>query len=370
MTDWTLADDPEPSPFVEQALAEFPETVLDHMGNPDDGIDRSSDSPIVQIVNGEVLYRASSVGGCPRKLWGARSGYPAKPPSAKMQAIFDRGHELEPIILAALEAKGWELRNYQGEVLFQVFTLPSGTIISIIGHFDCEARYPLLGQEANPSHDKDWSEWYPCDVKGFGADLVSEYLSHGIDNLPHYQWQQSIYVIGHDTAKAFLMPVWDKEKGELLSSSLYPRIPDITLEDIANKLAAIEHAYLNSQMPDCTGDYPCPFFGQLCEKPAAAPREDVVPEEAILFIIARNNADAKIKLFQMAKDAMTEQLLKVLPEGFSAEWEGNKVSVQHNSGKFDTNHAKDLLKEAGYNIDSDEFKIPGVGYKLVIVPPK
>lgn len=360
MTDWTLADDPEPTygePFVPP-------------GNPNDGIDRTPSSPIVQIVDNEVLYRASAIGGCPRKLWGARSGYPARPPSPKMQAIFDRGHELEPIILAALQAKGWQLRNYQGEVLFQVFTLPSGTVISVIGHFDCEARYPLTGQEANPTHDANWSEWLPCDVKGFGPDLVSEYLSHGIDNLPHYQWQQSVYVIGHDSAKAFLMPVWDKEKGELLSSSLYPRFPDITLAEIEEKLLSVELAYVNSEMPDCTGEYPCPFFGQLCERTSVIKTADILPPEAILFVIARNNADAKIKLYQTAKDAMTEQLLKVLPEGFSAEYEGSKVSVTPNSGKFNTNHAKDVLKEAGFDIDTDEWKIPGVGYKLVIIPPK
>jgi hypothetical protein len=365
MTDWTLADEPDsPIPDFKQEIGG---TILDYQGNPDDGIDRSASSPIVQMVEGEVLYRASSVGGCPRKLWAARSGYPAQPPTAKMQAIFDRGHELEPIILKALQDRGWQLRNYQGEVLFQVFTLPSGTTISIIGHYDCEARYPLLGQLANPSHEANWSEWYPCDVKGFGPDLISEYLSHGIDNLPHYQWQQSIYVIGHDSAKAFLMPIWDKEKNELLQSSLYPRIPDITLTDIESKLASIEHAYLNSQMPECTLEYPCPYYNLHDEK--ASP-SDTVPPEAIIFIVARNNADAKIKLFQSAKDAMTEQLLKILPEGFSAEYEGSKISVTPNSGRFNTNHAKDILREAGFDIESEEFNSKGVGYKLVIIPPR
>lgn len=358
MTDWSLADEPLTPQDVTAEGAVF----------EDDGIDRTSNSPLVQIVDGEVIYRASSVGGCPRKLWGARSGYPIKPPSAKMQAIFDRGHELEPIILAALRQRGWELRNLQGEVFFQVFTLPSGTTISVMGHFDCEARYPIPGQLANPTHEANWSEWYPCDVKGFGKDLVSEYLSHGTVNLQHYEVQQSIYVIGHPTAKAYLMPIWDKEKSELLQSSLYPMLPDYQLEDIANKLAAIEHAFINSEMPDCTGEYPCPFYGQLCEKKTqeAAP----VPPEAIIYIIARNNADAKIKLFQTAKDAMTAELMKILPEGFHSTFEGSGISVIPNPNKFNTNKAKDTLKEAGFDIDTDEWKIPGVGYKLVIIPPK
>lgn len=379
MTDWTLADDDPNQTDVENALdygepfqppvIEFAQTLaqasLDLAGNPDDGIDRTSDSPICQIFPDEIIYRASAVGSCPRKLWAARSGYPAHSPTAKMQAIFDRGHELEPIILKALTDKGWELRNPQGEVFFQVFTLPSGKIISVLGHYDCEARYPM--PPSTPNIATAWSEWFPCDVKGFGPDLVSEYLSHGIDNLPHYQWQQSIYVIGHPTAKAYLMPVWNKEKSELLSSSLYPKFPDITLEDIAAKLSSIELAYINSQMPDCTNDYPCPFY-ELHDTPSAPP--DILPPNAALFVTARNNADAKIKLFQSAKDAMTEQLLKILPEGFSASYEGTKISVTPNSSKFNTNHAKDLLKEAGFDIESEEFKIPGVGYKLVVIPPK
>lgn len=342
--------------------------TLDYLGDPNDGIDRSSDSPICQIFPDEIIYRASSIGSCPRKLWAARSGYPAKPTTAKMQAIFDRGHELEPIILDALVKKGWELRNHQGEVFFQVVTLPSNLTISVMGHYDCEARYPLIGQVPNHTHDADWSEWYPCDVKGFGPDLVSEYLSHGIDNLPHYQWQQSIYVMGHPTAKAFLMPVWDKEKSELLSSSLYPKIPDITIEDIERKLLEVERAYVNSIQPACTNDYPCPYY-ELHDGPVID-TTIMLPEEAIPFITARHNADAKIKLFQSAKDAMTEQLLKILPSGFSAEYNGSKISILPNSPKFNTNHAKDLLREAGFDIESDEFKIPGVGHKLVIIPPK
>jgi hypothetical protein len=350
MTDWTLADDTEPDPMVSP--------------NPDDGIDRSSSSPIVQVLPGEILYRASAVGGCPRKLWAARNNNPAKPTTAKMQAIFDRGHELEPIILAALEAKGWELRNYQGEVLFQVFTLPSGTEISIIGHYDCEARYPMADEYNGMTL---WSEWMPCDVKGFGPDLISEYLSHGLDNLPHYQWQQSIYVIGHETAKSFLMPIWDKENSVLIQSSLYPRFPDITLADIEAKLSSIELAYMQSQIPDCTNEFPCPYYYLHDDKPKPP---DALPPEALIFVIARNNADAKIKLFQSAKDAMTEQLLKLLPEGFSADYEGSRISVTPNSGKFKTDYAKRTLQEAGFDIESDEFRSPGVGYKLVIVPPK
>jgi hypothetical protein len=338
MTDWTL----------DESL----------VGTADDLIDRSSDAPIVQTLPNEILYRASSVGSCPRKLWAARSGMEAKPTTAKMQAIFDRGKELEPVILRALQDKGWELRNYQGEVLFQVFTLPSGTVISIIGHYDCEARYPLPN-----GNSFIWSEWLPCDVKGFGPDLVSEYLSHGIDNLPHYQWQQSIYIIGHDTAKSFLMPIWDKEKNELLSSSLYPRIPDITLQDIETKLLGIERHYLESTMPPCSNEFPCPFYylHDTVETP-----DDDLPSEAELFVTARQSADAKIKLFQSAKDAMTEQLLKILPEGFHTEWEGHVIKVVANSDRFDTAKAKRELAEAGYNIESDEFKIKGKGYKLVI----
>lgn len=328
----------------------------------DDGIDRTSDSPIVQVVDGEVIYRASAVGGCPRKLWAARSGYPAHGPGEKMQAIFDRGKELEPIILNALIEKGWELRNYQGEVFFQVVTLPSGLCISIMGHYDCEARYPM--PPSTPNITTAWSEWYPCDVKGFGKDLVSEYLSHGIDNLPHYQWQQSIYVIGHPLAKAFLMPIWNKDTSELVSSSLYPRIPDITLSDIERKLLEVELAYQNSQMPECTNEFPCPYF-QLHD----TKEQSELPDIAKLLITARQNADAKIKLFTEAKNTMTEEILKVLGDQvgvFSCSWENHTITVQANSDKFNTAHAKSLLKEAGFNIESDEFKIPGKGVKLVI----
>jgi hypothetical protein len=350
MSDWAVSDDPEPA--------------LD-----DDVIDRSSSSPIVQILPDEIIYRASSVGSCPRKLWAARSGYPAAATSDKMQAVFDRGHELEPIILNALTTlHGWELRNFQGEVFFQVFTLPSGVTVSVIGHYDAEARYPIPGQLANPTHDAGWSEWFPCDVKGFGPDLVSEYLSNGLRNLPHYEWQQSIYMLGHPTAKGYLMPVWDKEKSELLISSLYPMPNTVTLAAIEEKLMAVEMAYINSTMPECTNEYPCPYFALHDEK---TPATTELPESAHLFVTARQNADAKVKLWQSVKDTMTAQIISILGEkDFKTEWEGNKISIIPNSSKFNTNHAKDLLKEAGFDLDADEFKIPGTGYKLIIESPK
>lgn len=347
MTDWTL-DSPEES----------------------DGIDRTPDAPSVQIINHpegpvEVIYRASAVGGCPRKLWAARSGYPAAKTPQKMQEAYDRGHEAEPILLAKLEERGWQLRDRQGEVLFQVTEMPSGLLISVIGHWDAEARYPIPGQLANPTHEEGWSEWHPCDVKNFGPSFVSTYKSHDLNKWPHYQWQQSIYVMGHPTAKAYLMPIWDYEHEEWLQASLYPKFPDFNLHALENRLMGVELQFLQSEMPDCILEYPCPYFNTLHD----AKEQSELPEAAKVFITARQNADAKIKLWQSAKDTMTEEILKVLNDDtgvFSAKWENHTISVQANSDKFNTNHAKSLLKEAGFDLDADAFQIKGVGVKLVI----
>jgi hypothetical protein len=334
LTDWTLADEP----------------------SPEDGIDRTSDSPIVQVVDGEVIYRASSVGSCLRKLWAARSGYQAAPTPEKMQAAYDRGHEAEPKILAALEARGWELRNRQGEVFFQVYTTQSGTVISVIGHYDCEARLPNTVL------------WLPCDVKNFGPAFVSEYKSHGISNKPHYQWQQSIYVMGHDTARQYLMPVWDYENEDFVASSLYPLDPPFTLPDLEVRLHGIEKLYAESVEPPCTLEYPCPYW-KLHDKKV----QSEIPEAAKVLITARQNADAKIKFWSGLKDTMTDEILKVLGDNvgeFSCTWEGHQITVQANSDKFNTNHAKELLKEAGFDLEDPEFKIPGKGVKLVITTSK
>lgn len=369
MTDWTVADDPEPTiieqtPDFAQALAQASTDL-----NDVDGVDRTSDAPIVQQITydglREVIYRASSVGGCPRKLWAARSGYPEAPIPQKMQDAYERGHVAEPLILAQLEARGWELRNRQGEIFFQVFTLPSGTVVSVIGHWDCEARYPIAGQEANHTHDAGWSEWYPCDVKNFGPAFVSKFKSRGLAEWPHYQWQQSIYVLGHPTANAYLMPIWDYEHEEFVSSSLYPTIPDFTLADLEQRLMSVEHDFLNSRMPDCILEWPCPYWNKLHdEKP-----QSVLPDEVKGYITARQNADAKIKLWTSAKDTMTDEILKLLSDTvgeFSCTWENHTISIQANSSKFKTQHAKDILKEAGFDITSEEFNTPGKGVKLVI----
>jgi hypothetical protein len=334
-------------------------------------IDRSPDAPVVQILNyddqsSEILYRASAVGGCERKLWAARGNFPTSPPPDFMQAAYDRGHAQEPATIQALVDRGWQVRNPQGEVLFRVFTLPppSNAIVSVIGHYDCEARYPTpnaLGQVG-------WSEWMPCDVKNFGPSFISEYLAHGIENWDHYKWQQSIYVMGHPTAKRFIMPIWDTENDCLLESSLYSCDPHYTLKDLGDRLARIEWAHQQSQMPECSRDYPCPYYKGTCDRAPA--KTDTLPPAAIPLLTARQKAHEKVAEWTTIKDTMTGALLALLPEGFSATYDSDTdsytISVAPNSPKFNTAHAKTLLSEAGFDITLPEFTTPGKGYKLVV----
>lgn len=315
-----------------------------------------SDDPICLIAPDEILYRASAVGSCIRALWAGRSGYEQKPPTAKMQAIFDRGHELEPIILDKLRVLGWTFDDLQGEVSFQVTTLESGLLLSVRGHYDAMGQHEQFTQ----------GEWLPVDVKGFGPDLVKEYLGNQLRNLSHYSWQQSIYAIGCG-AKRFVMPVYDKDNDMILRSSMFPMDPEFTIEDIEVRLLGVEQLYRESVMPPCVNNYPCPFY-YLHDEPEVKPE---LPKAVAQLTTARMKVDAKIKVMTKAKDRLTEAILNAL--GMSAQsydYDGTIVAVQPNSERFNTDAAKAVLREAGVDINTPEFKIPGDGYKLVVTPPK
>lgn len=319
-----------------------------------------SDAPIATITPDEIIYRASTLGGCLRKLWAARSGMEAKPPTAKMQAIFDRGHELEPIILELLTSQGWTLTDHQGEVIFAVHQ-PADTAtyktLSVVGHYDAMGSHPQFTQGRS----------LPVDVKGFGPDLIREYLGHQLSNLPHYEWQQSVYAIGCGVSQ-YVMPVYDKENEMILRSSLYPHDAQVTIDMIEQKLLIVERMFINSEMPDCEVSYPCPFY-YLHDEPLEKPP---LPANVTKAVDARMKVDAKIKVFTLAKDKLSEVIKSTLGEKEqSYDHEGTTVAILPNPNKFNTKAAQALLTEAGIDWANDpEYQVPGVGYQLRVTPPK
>ena len=181
--------------------------------------DTSGDHAIVTETPDGIYYRASALGGCLRALWAARSGQPAAPTPAKMQAVFDRGHEIEPIVINMLKEQGWNIYDKQKEVILPVTFEEFPDTVSqtpppitkplfILGHIDALGAPPpgISGPESHPFE-------HVIEIKGFGPDLWAKYKAGGLRGMFGYSVQTSAYQYAGFADLAFV--VYNKETGEL-----------------------------------------------------------------------------------------------------------------------------------------------------------
>jgi hypothetical protein len=318
----------------------------------------SDDRPGVYVEDGITYYRASELGHCVRRLWAYRSQLERRPFPETIQKAMDTGTDLEPKILNSL----YDEHNFtfadggaQKQVLLQV--TPT---IFVIGHIDQEgcSYVDSLKREDQP--------YLPIDVKAFGQKLVTEYRTKGILALQHYAWQQSVYALalGH---RRFYMPIYNKDTQQIEPWSLSPVIAPYDLEDITQRIAIVEKAYQDNEMPACTNEYGCPFFYLHDTPPSSI---EALPVETIPFVRARIAINKKIKALQSALGLMNDKIIEQLDEG-GYTYDGYSIKVLPNPPRFNTDAAKAILKDADIDWENDPlFIIPGSGTQLRIDPPK
>lgn len=301
-------------------------------------------------IDGKVIYyRASAIGGCLRKLYFARMGFDGKAPTDNMQAIFSKGHELEPIILQRLiDEQGWQLREYQGTIEFQVYKN-----VYVTGHYDAEGMHPV------------WTngEWIPVDAKSFAQSTMDSWMAGGIDAFPHYAWQQSAYAIGMGVDR-FCLPLLNKDTNEL-HVVIEKKLP-YTKADFLLRLSYIEDHVAKNEQPDCDNSYPCPFY-YLHDAKAT----DSLDESQEKMAQSYANLSDKIKLLDIARKAISSKLLKDIPytddlRTFTSP--SFEVTVVANPKRLNTQAIKELLKQA--EVDIDEYYTPGEGVSIRIKAKK
>lgn len=317
------------------------------------------DSAPVYMTDTEIIYRASSLGNCPRLLWAARSGMDRRQPPEAIQAAYDKGNELEPMILGLLQDIGWTITDPQGEVRIKVGTNMSNGIsrdVVVVGHYDA------LGGPPQTEH------LLPIDVKAFGQAYTNDFLSKGITAFPHYLWQQSVYSVAFDSRGVYV-PIYNKDQGQLEPHSLFTIVhpPLMSASDIIRRVLDVEDSFQTGDMPDCTKTYPCPYY-YLHDEPRKA--EDSIPDALHPSIDAYMNLSAKIKTLSSTRDVISEKIKAGLSVG-SYSYNGASVSVSPNPARFNTAAAKALLREAKIDWEKDPtFMTPGEGVSLRITLPK
>lgn len=229
------------------------------------------DEPDVYERDGIVYYRASSLGGCVRRLALARQGFEPMPPSAAMLEVFEAGNEAERQVWAKGIVKGYA-QHYVELVI--------SDSIRVSGHLDCwdsETHGPTewTGRVYEIKSQSE-AEWKPIEQSPLWY---------------RYKFQISCYM--HATGLPLtLVRVQRRKDGSIAFEERqdYQQAP-VSLAEIRAKIFRVEllaRRELNDV--ECEKvEFPCPFYYTHVSKEAV--REQVDDPGAV--VLAKQYAEAR-----------------------------------------------------------------------------
>lgn len=211
-----------------------------------------------------IVYRASELGSCTRRLVLGRVGYEPKSPPDKYLEYFARGDATEVEVKADLRAAGHIIDREQEEVVVDITDE-----IKIVGHIDgtiIRSEQVPLPSSQRLLEVKRMNNTYWNIVKdgGFYVDGLME----------KYRWQMSPYM--HGTGLELTMVCRNGDTGEDLY--LYAEEPFYTMNDLRARVIVIEgrvRSFTTLDFPCDQADYPCPVYYTHADD-----REDADADEA------------------------------------------------------------------------------------------
>lgn len=252
------------------------------------------------------IYRASSLGYSLCHLVCGELGYEAIAPPDYMQAIFDEGHRLEPIIIEGLNNENWSVTDEQKEVELDV--IPG--VAKVVGHIDgiCVPDFALGGSvlEVKTMSHKNFLDW---ETNGWESRSTL---------IEKYKWQASAYMLA--TGLPHTMVCWDKQEKDW--DSRFITEPFYSISDIALKISQAEEHIRNNDIPSNCTDFPCPYF-YLHENKDAIP-EEKADGELDTLMIAWLEADRKKKIYEGEAKALREMIVEFAGEKISGRIKGSQ----------------------------------------------
>lgn len=304
------------------------------------------DGPIVSVHPTLISYRASALGGCPRALYAARMGYDAKSTPKQMQLVFDRGHEIENITKQILRQHyNIDLLRDQEEVTLTIGTV-NGKRVVVVGHIDGYTVETGINE-----------------IKGFGEDFLRKYVEQGVSAFPRYKYQIACYCYAMDEPR-WRYIVYDKDSDSdefsadrLLIASF--NTPPMPLHEIVERVLYIEKAAKESAIPDCTNEYPCPYFYLHDEE-----SKGELTTLAIKLATTYNSLGQRAKSLKEAQKRIAERLTSMIPHDPTNNKFANAlgtvmVTFVQNVSRLDQSKALKILQDA--EVDPSEYMTTGEG---------
>lgn len=307
-------------------------------------------SPSVQPTTEAIYYRASSLGSCTRRLLASRLRYDAQSPPPQLQAAFDQGHALEPAILYKLaKEEGWILDSPQKELELHLGWNDYEQSLIVRGHVDAMGIPPFATKRI------------PVDAKAFASSTMARFLAEGIEAFPHYSYQQSAYALAAG-CDSFCLALYNKGTEQLVVK-VYDTLP-ISYEEIQEKVFQVEALVAGGDPTDapCSNDWGCPYSYLHDTK-----QTDSIPDPAIPllenYLTAKHKVDTYKKVMDVLKGQITE-LIEYTDDLRTFSSPIATITVKDNPKRLNTQMVKELLTEAG--LDVDDYYTPGEGVQLVI----
>lgn len=303
----------------------------------------SDDRPARYVEDGNVIYRASAVGGCIRSMVAMARGIKPTPHPEWFQEVLDEGTNAEKRIMelagnyrsgnGAPQGIALDGRfGAQREVELLVGHIDGKNVI-IRGHTDGIGIMPGMGEQ------------YVVEAKKFRPSTYGKASREGAAYTEYYSWQLSIYMLATGLNGLWVAGLFDPNVKTVnqVKCHVYVR-PIVDLATIKQKVAKVERLINEGYGPDeveCSGNYPCGFWFLHDGKEEAVAWELDTDDPEVCDVVRRyldvedalKTEKSIVTRLENEKKELVKQLRKVIAatnaptdaKKFTAELDGMKV---------------------------------------------
>ena len=253
---------------------------------------------------GRIIYRASSLGSCTKRLAAVRMGYTQIPVPGKMMKVFKAGAEAEEAAVTDLERDKLKIYNRQAEVQLQV----SNNIL-VVGHID--------GRLYDRNNDE-----YVLEIKSMNDEAWNDFVKYSWDVpglVQKYKWQCSIYMLAKHLPLYFA--AYNRDTADIYTSIVLT--PFFGYTDIAARVLTIEGMALNGTLPkECEQAFPCP----VAYLHDTLPYEFIDDEELDNLAVAYAHARIKRDAGELELKGIRELIVKLMGDKEKIETKKAKLT--------------------------------------------
>lgn len=220
--------------------------------------------PASYLEDGNIILRASSIGGCTRDLVLHLLGADPLPIPDEVQKRFDAGTAAEPHILQRMRDEGWLFEEGLAQQEGELKVLPAGDgkpAVIIRYHPDGVAAFfdPCPGEPYTSL-----TELHIVEAKALAESSWEQASRKGTGSLFNYDWQLSVMMHASRLPGVWVALKKNPDDPDDYSGPLHIEFVDkapIRFGEIVKKAKGIRDAYLSGEAPDCSdyGQYPCAF---------------------------------------------------------------------------------------------------------------